>query len=252
MPARAANQDARLLNRELSWVEFNARVLDLAADQSEPLLERVKFCSIFSSNLDEFVMVRLAGLLGQEAAGFAVRSSDGLSPSQALVALKARLTELVSRQAKLWRRDLQPALAAEGIEIVTIDQCSAKELGRLETIYKRDIYPVLTPLAVGAGQPFPYISGLSNSLAVLAADPESGEERFARVKVPEGLDRFVDAGSRLVPLESVISHFLPSLFPGMERSPRPRRPGCCSGCERGWTSTTIRSTRSTACSTSPT
>jgi len=216
MPTRAATQDATLLNRELSWVEFNARVLDLAADPSEPLLERVKFCSIFSSNLDEFFMVRVAGLLGQEAAGFAVRSADGLSPTQALVGLKARLTELVGRQAKLWRRDLQPALAAEGIEIVMIDECTGKELNRLETIYKRDIYPVLTPLAVGAGQPFPYISGLSNSLAVLAADPETGEERFARVKVPEGLERFVDAGSRLVPLESVISHFLPSLFPGME------------------------------------
>jgi polyphosphate kinase len=216
MPTRAAAQSSRLLNRELSWVEFNARVLDLVADASQPLLERVKFCSIFSSNLDEFFMVRVAGLLGQEAAGFAVRSTDGLSPNQALALLKGRVTELTARQAKLWKRDLQPALAEEGIEIVTIDQCTTKELGRLETIYKRDIYPVLTPLAVGVGQPFPYISGLSNSLAVMALDPETGEERFARVKVPEGLDRFVDAGSRLVPLESVIAHFLPSLFPGME------------------------------------
>jgi polyphosphate kinase len=216
MPTRTAAQESRLLNRELSWVEFNARVLGLVADTSQPLLERVKFCSIFSSNLDEFFMVRVAGLLGQEAAGFAVRSADGLSPTQALGLLKARVTDLTSKQAKLWKRELQPALAEEGIEIVTIDQCTAKELGRLETIYKRDIYPVLTPLAVGAGQAFPYISGLSNSLAVLAADPDTGEERFARVKVPEGLDRFVDAGSRLVPLESVIAHFLPSLFPGME------------------------------------
>jgi polyphosphate kinase len=220
MPTRTVTADARLLNRELSWLEFNARVLDLAAEETQPLLERVKFCSIFSSNLDEFFMVRVAGLLDQEAAGLAVRSVDGLTPTQALAALKARVTELTSRQAKLWKRELRPALAAEGIEIVTIEECSPKELSRLESLFTRDIYPVLTPLAVGSGQPFPYISGLSLSLGVLAVDPESAEERFARVKVPEGLDRFVDAGPRLVPLESVIAHFLPSLFPGMEISER--------------------------------
>ncbi len=220
MPTRTVTADERLLNRELSWVEFNARVLDLAAEEEQPLLERVKFCSIFSSNLDEFFMVRVAGLMDQEAAGLAVRSADGLTPSQALAALKARVTELTSRQAKLWKRELRPALAAEGIEIVTIEECSPKELKRLETVFTRDIYPVLTPLAVGTGQAFPYISGLSLSLGVLAFDPDSAEERFARVKVPEGLDRFVDAGPRLVPLESVIAHFLPSLFPGMEISER--------------------------------
>jgi polyphosphate kinase len=216
MPSRTLTAESRLLNRELSWVEFNARVLDLAADEMQPLLERVKFCSIFSSNLDEFFMVRVAGLMGQAEAGFAVRSADGLSPAVALAAIKARVSELTARQARLWKRDLRPALAAEGVEIVTIEECTSKELQRLEAGFTRDIYPVLTPLAVGAGQPFPYISGLSNSLGVLAVDPDSGEERFARVKVPEGLDRFVDAGGRLVPLESVIAHFLPSLFPGME------------------------------------
>jgi polyphosphate kinase len=220
MPTRTVTADSRLLNRELSWVEFNARVLELAAEETQPLLERVKFCSIFSSNLDEFFMVRVAGLLDQEAAGLAVRSADGLTPSQALAALKARVTELTSRQAKLWKRELRPALAAEGVEIVTIEECSPKELKRLESVFTRDIYPVLTPLAVGVGQAFPYISGLSLSLGVLAVDPDSAEERFARVKVPEGLDRFVDAGPRLVPLESVIAHFLPSLFPGMEISER--------------------------------
>jgi polyphosphate kinase len=220
MPTRTVTADSRLLNRELSWVEFNARVLELAAEETQPLLERVKFCSIFSSNLDEFFMVRVAGLLDQEAAGLAVRSADGLTPSQALAALKARVTELTSRQAKLWKRELRPALAAEGVEIVTIEECSPKELKRLESVFTRDIYPVLTPLAVGVGQAFPYISGLSLSLGVLAVDPDSAEERFARVKVPEGLDRFVEAGPRLVPLESVIAHFLPSLFPGMEISER--------------------------------
>ncbi len=220
MPANTLTAEERLLNRELSWVEFNARVLELAYDESWPLLERVKFCSIFSSNLDEFFMVRVAGLMGQEISGFAVRSSDGMSPAQALAGIKARVAELTARQAKLWKRELRPALAAEGIEIVSIEECTPKELKKLGTIYTREIYPVLTPLAVGAGQPFPYISGLSLSLGVLAVDPETAEERFARVKVPEGLDRFVDAGTRLVPLESVIAHFLPSLFPGMEISER--------------------------------
>ena len=216
MPSRTLTEESRLLNRELSWIEFNARVLDLVADETVPLLERVKFCSIFSNNLDEFFQVRVAGLMGQAEAGFAVRSADGLSPADALEAIKKRVSELTGRQAKLWKRELRPALAAEGIEVVTVEECTSKELQRLEARFTRDIYPVLTPLAVGPGQPFPYISGLSNSLGVLAVDPESQEERFARVKVPEGLDRFVDAGGRLVPLESVISHFLPSLFPGME------------------------------------
>ncbi len=218
MPHRNTSAEERLLNRELSWVEFNARVLDLAYDETQPLLERVKFCAIFSSNLDEFFMVRVAGLMGQETAGFAVRSTDGMTPAQALAAIRSRVQELTERQTKLWTRVLQPELAAEGVEIVTIGDCTAKELQRLEATFARDIYPVLTPLAVGAGQPFPYISGLSLSLAVLAVDPDTAEERFARVKVPEGLDRFVDSGKRLVPLESVIAHFLPSLFPGMEIS----------------------------------
>jgi len=220
MPTRTLTAESRLLNRELSWVEFNARVLDLAFDEMQPLLERVKFCSIFSSNLDEFFMVRVAGLMGQEAAGFGVRSADGMAPAQALAGIRARVTELTGRQAKLWKRELRPALAAQGIEIGTIEECTPKQLQQLEAVFTRDIYPVLTPLAVGSGQAFPYISGLSLSLGVLAVDPDTAEERFARVKVPEGLDRFVDAGKRLVPLESVIAHFLPSLFPGMEIAER--------------------------------
>ena len=141
MTTRTVTADSRLLNRELSWVEFNARVLDLAAEETQPLLERVKFCSIFSSNLDEFFMVRVAGLMGQEAAGLAVRSADGLTPAQALAALKKRVTELTSRQAKLWKRELRPALAAEGIEIVTIEECTPKELKRLETVFTRRHLP---------------------------------------------------------------------------------------------------------------
>jgi polyphosphate kinase len=207
-----------LFNRELSWLDLNARVLDLAADPNEPLLERVKFCSIFSSNLDEFFMVRVAGLLDQVISGLAVRSQDGRSPQQALEDIREGVLELTQAQSRLWRDELCPALAAEGILVGSVGDATPAERTELETVFAREIYPVLTPLAVGPGQPFPYISGLSLSLGVIVRDPESGEERFARVKVPEGLDRFVGVGSRglIVPLESVIGHFLPWLFPEME------------------------------------
>ena len=206
------------LNRELSWLDFNARVLELAADTDVPLLERVKFCSIFSSNLDEFFMVRVAGLMGQEASGMAVRSTDGRTPRQALAEIRERVLELTTRQSKLWSRGLQPALAEQGIVIAPVEDLSDRELRELERRFQAGIYPVLTPLAVGPGQPFPYISGLSLSLAVVVRDPESGEERFARVKVPEGLPRFLPVARKgvHVPLESVIAHFLPWLFPQME------------------------------------
>jgi polyphosphate kinase len=213
---------SRLLNRELSWLEFNARVLELAADPAVPLLERVKFCSIFSNNLDEFFMVRVAGLMDQAASGLGVLSTDGVTPSRALEKIRQRVVELTADQARIWKRELTPALAAAGIEIGTIEDCTDDELAGLESRFQREIFPVLTPLAVGPGQPFPYISGLSLSIGVLAVDPDSGDERFARVKVPEGLPRFIDVGrgNLLVPLERVIGHFLPSLFPGMELAER--------------------------------
>jgi polyphosphate kinase len=206
----------RLLNRELSLLDFHARVLELAGGNSVPLLERVKFCAIFSSNLDEFFQVRVAGLLGQAESGLSVRSPDGLTPHQALARIRARVLELTTLQSRLWKRELRTALAAEGIVIGGIEDCDDAEVAQLERHYQREIYPVLTPLAVGPGQPFPYISGLSLSLAVFVADPETGEERFARVKIPEGLPRFLEIGGRglYVPLEQVIAHFLPSLFPG--------------------------------------
>jgi polyphosphate kinase len=215
---KISQEGERLLNRELSWLDFNARVLELAGDAAVPLLERVKFCSIFSSNLDEFFMVRVGGLLGQEAAGVAVRSADGRTPSATLEEIRERVLELTAGQSKLWSRELVPALGEAGIVIAQVDECSEKERSELERRFEREIYPVLTPLAVGPGQPFPYISGLSNSLAVLVRDPETGEERFARVKVPEGLPRFLEVGKRsaFVPLEAVIAHFLDWLFPQME------------------------------------
>ena len=206
-----------LLNRELSHLEFHARVLERATDESLPLLERVKFCAIFSSNLDEFFQVRVAGLLGQAEAGVTVRSADGLTPQQALARIRERVLELSALQSRLWKRDLRPALAAEAITVGGIEDLGEKELEQLEKRFHREIYPVLTPLAVGPGQPFPYISGLSLSLAIFAEDPETGEERFARVKIPEGLPRFFDLGGRglYVPLEQIIAHFLPTLFPGV-------------------------------------
>jgi polyphosphate kinase len=206
-----------LLNRELSHLEFHGRVLELAEDESVPLLERARFCSIFSSNLDEFFQVRVAGLLGQAESGLAMRSADGLTPQQTLAHIRARVLELQARQSRLWRRDLRKQLAEEGIVVGGIEDLAEKELAELERRFQREIYPVLTPLAVGPGQPFPYISGLSLSLAIFVADSGTGEERFARVKIPEGLPRFFDAAGRglYVPLEQVIAHFLPSLFHGV-------------------------------------
>ena len=207
-----------LLNRELSHLEFHARVLELATDESLPLLERVNYCAFFSSNVDEFFQVRVAGLLGQAEAGVTVRSADGLTPQQALARIRQRVLELSATQARLWKRELRPALAAEGITVGGIEDLGEKELAELERRFHREIYPVLTPLAVGPGQPFPYISGLSLSLAIFAEHPETGEERFARVKIPEGLPRFFELGGRglYVPLEQIIAHFLPSLFPGVD------------------------------------
>jgi polyphosphate kinase len=220
MAVHAEETSPRLINRELSWLDSSEHLLDLAADPGQPLLERVKFCAIFSDILDEFFAVRVAGLIEQEASGLGVRSTDGLTPLQALGAIRAKVVGLTQRQARLWKKELRPALADHGIVVTTIEECTEKELKRLGKFFQREVYPVLTPLAVGPGQPFPYISGLSLSLGVLATDPDSGEERFARVKVPEGLDRFVPAGERLVPLEAVIAHFLPALFPGMEIAER--------------------------------
>jgi len=211
-----------LLNRELSWLDLNKRVLDLAADPSEPLLERVKFCSIFSSNLDEFFMVRVAGLLDQVVARVNVRSPDGRTPQQALAEVRERALELTEAQSRLWREELVPSLAEEGIVVGTVDDATPEEHRELEAVFARQIYPVLTPLAVGPGQPFPYISGLSLSLGVTVRDPDTGEERFARVKVPETLPRFTWIGDRglVLPLEGVISHFLSWVFPGMDLTER--------------------------------
>src|SRR5580765_7143272 len=199
-PAADMTGESRFLNRELSSLDFYARILELGADPSVPLLERVRFCSIFSSHLDEFFMVRVAGLRGQEDAGVRTRSPDGRTASEALAEIRERVLDLMTRQSKLWKRELRPALAAEGIVVAHVEDCEPKELEELTDRFERQIFPVLTPLAVGPGQPFPYISGLSLSLGLFVRDPESGEERFARVKVPELLPRFLLVGKRGVHL----------------------------------------------------
>jgi polyphosphate kinase len=214
--AKAA--DKRLINSELSFLDYDARMLALARDADLPLLERVQFCSIFSQMLDELFAVRLGGLSSQANAGIAVRSPDGRTPLQTLREVRLRVLDLQREQGQIWVDELVPALAAEGIVIAGLEDLSHKALAELEGRYTRDVYPVLTPLAVGPGQQFPYISGLSISLAVFARDPETGEERFARVKIPEGLPCYfaVDEGTRFVPRERVLAHFLPTLFPGMD------------------------------------
>jgi polyphosphate kinase len=208
----------RLLNRELSWLDYDARVLELAADDAVPLLERVKFCAIFSSMLDEFFAVRVAGLMGQIASGLPVHSPDKRTPQLTLAEIRSRALELMREQAALWTHELAPALAERGIVVGRIEDCTRQELEQLSKTFARDVFPILTPLAVGAGVPFPYISPLTLSLAVLVRDPETGESRFARVKVPESLPRFFAVGDAglFVPLEDVIAHFLDLLFPEME------------------------------------
>src|SRR6185437_6348344 len=168
--------------------------------------------------MDEFFMVRVAGLMDQLAAGVAVRSPDGLTPQAALAEIRERTTALSAEQAKLWKRHLRPELEAQGIVVAEIEDLEPDELEELERVFDTEIFPVLTPLAVGPGQPFPYISGLSLSLGLFVRDPETGEERFARVKVPESLPRFMQLGERglILPLERVIRHFLDWLFPEME------------------------------------
>ena len=206
----------RFIDRELSWLAFNQRVLELAEDRTVPLLERAKFLAIFASNLDEFFMVRVAGLRRRIAAGIAVKAASGLLPREVLARVLDQSHELMLRQAHCWRHDVLPALAAEGIELTRWDQLSELERSELSVLFDEKVYPVLTPLAVDPAHPFPYISGLSLSLAVVMRNPNTDEGLFARVKVPETMKRFVEIGpQRFVPLEDVIAAHLDRLFPGM-------------------------------------
>ncbi len=208
---------ARYLNRELSWLDFNARVLQLAEDPKLPLLERIRYLSIFSSNLDEFFQVRVAALKQRAQSGVHVLSEDGIDASEQLRLIRHRVEELVSRQTALFTKDLIPALADAQIHFVSFDELDQQDRERLNHYFENQIYPILTPLGVDPAHPFPYISNLSLNLAVLVRDPQTKEERFARVKVPPMLPRFVELeGSRFLGIESLITENLHRLFPGME------------------------------------
>ncbi len=209
----------RFLDRELSWLDFNRRVLELAEDESIPLLERVNFLSIFASNLDEFFMVRVASLKRRIATGIAVNSASGLGPIEVLGQIAAKTKDLQARHAALFRDRISPELALNGFQIEHWSALSDFERQGLEQYFKDQVFPVLTPLAVDPAHPFPYISGLSLNLAVVLRNPSNRQEHFARVKVPPLLPRFVPvpaSSNRFVPLEDVMGAFLSELFPGME------------------------------------
>ena len=212
----------RFLDRELSWLAFNRRVLELAQDPNMHLLERVNFLSIFSSNLDEFFMVRVAGLKRRLATGLAVKSPSGLSPKEVLTKISEQAHELQLAHAKLFLEVIEPELEKHGINLVRWNELRDDEKLSLQDYFQSHIFPVLTPLAVDPAHPFPYISGLSLNLAVVLQNPGTDKEHFARVKVPPLLPRFVlipnpdkNEGVRYVPLEDIIGEFLGLLFPGM-------------------------------------
>ncbi|MFW0873475.1 RNA degradosome polyphosphate kinase [Rhodococcoides corynebacterioides] len=222
VPGDALPED-RYLNRELSWLDFNSRVLALAEDASLPLLERAKFLAIFASNLDEFYMVRVAGLKRRDETGLSVRSADGLSPREQLSLIAKRTQEIAERHARTFLDRIVPELAAEGIDIVRWSAVTEDERVRLTEYFNSQVFPVLTPLAVDPAHPFPYISGLSLNLAVTVKDSTTGGEHFARVKVPDNVDRFVqlrrgEPGSipAFLPMEELIAAHLDVLFPGLQ------------------------------------
>jgi polyphosphate kinase len=209
----------RFLDRELSWLDFNRRVLELAEDESIPLLERVNFLSIFASNLDEFFMVRVASLKRRIATGIAVNSASGLGPIEVLSQISAKTKDLQARHAALFRDKIGPELALNGVQVEHWSALNSEERSGLEKYFQDQVFPVLTPLAVDPAHPFPYISGLSLNLAVVLRNPSNRQEHFARVKVPPLLPRFVPvpgSSNRFVPLEDVMGAFLSELFPGME------------------------------------
>jgi polyphosphate kinase len=211
---------ALYFNRELSWLDFNQRVLELAEDPAVPLLEQIRFCAIYASNLDEFYMVRVAGLFEQLDAGIDARGPDGLRPGEQIDAIQARVLEMDKRLHACFEGNLRPALEDEGVRIVSLDSAGKEERAEIHARFHEQVFPALTPLVIGMGRPFPYISNLSLSLGVLLRDPESGSEIIARVKVPkELLGRFLpvgEGGQTFVPLEEVIAANLDALFPGTE------------------------------------
>ncbi|MGA8987605.1 RNA degradosome polyphosphate kinase [Aeromicrobium sp.] len=216
-PAESSLPHDRFLDRELSWIAFNARVLELAQDDSLPLLERVRFAAIFASNLDEFFMVRIAGLKRRIAAGVAVPSASGLNPRDVLSRGLEASQDLMVRHAETYHQALVSDLAEQGIELLHWSSLRKSEQQQISSVYRDRVFPILTPLAVDPAHPFPYISGLSLNLALVMRNPETGKDHFARVKVPPIINRWMEADpGRFVPLEEVIAAHLDLLFPGME------------------------------------
>jgi polyphosphate kinase len=208
-----------LTDREISWLAFNQRVLELAEDKSLPLLERVRFLTIFSSNLDEFYMVRVASVLRKIENNISTVNSAGYAPQELLAEISRIAKDLVAHQYRIFEQDLRPALAQEGIELITWKDLKSEEKSHLQELFKARIFPVLTPLAVDPSHPFPYISGLSLNLGVRVVNPETKEKFFARVKVPPILSRLIptsENSTRFIPLEDLIAENLDQLFPGME------------------------------------
>ena len=220
LPIVSENPRDRLIDRELSWLSFNERVLDLAEDKNIPLLERCRFLAIFSSNLDDFYMIRVASLKMKIEKGYFKANSAGFSPQELMKEISEKTQKLINRQSICFQESILPELAANGIEISTWDQLSADEKKYVTKIFNDRIFPVLTPLAVDPSHPFPYISGLSLNLAVLVKRPDTKEELFARVKVPQSLPRFIETQEldfgKFISLENVIIANLEHLFPGME------------------------------------
>ena len=216
----STNPRERLIDRELSWLAFNERVLELAEDTSNPLLERCRFLAIFSSNLDDFFMIRVASLKRKLESGVTKKNTAGFTPFELMAEISKKTQELIARQTKCFQTDILPKLAQNGIEITDWESLNEDEKSYINKIFTNKIFPVLTPLAVDPSHPFPYISGLSLNLAVLVKQPETNEELFARVKVPASLPRFIEtaefASTRFIPLEKVIIANLHQLFPGME------------------------------------
>jgi len=206
------------VNRELSWLDFNARVLSLAEERSIPLLERLKFVAIFESNLDEFFQVRVAGLKNQIDDGVLLHGVDGRSPDQVLAEVSATVRRLVGEQEKLLTTVVLPALETHGIRLAAWGDLDEVTRGRLTTEFRSRIFPVLTPLVVDPAHPFPYISGLALSIGATVVDPTTGDEKFTRVKVPPLLPRLIeaDAAGTFITVENVIIAHLAELYEGME------------------------------------
>jgi polyphosphate kinase len=214
----AFSATARFLNRELSWLDFNRRVLSLAEDPAQPLLERAKYLAIVATNLDEFFQVRVAGLLAQVDAGVTRPGADGRTPRDQLAEIRLEVLEQLRAQESMLLKDLIPKLAEQRIRLVDWSGLDEVDRSRLARMFEDEILPVLTPQSVDRAHPFPYISNLSLNLAVVVRDPATGENRFARVKVPRLLPRFfaLPDGERFLPIEQLIAAHLESLFPGME------------------------------------